>query len=262
MTIRTKITGELAQVVTCQLDADQAVFSDARKFLWKTTNVSIETRLSSPGGAQPAGAPAPRKGLFQVALATATEVGKRALAGQSLAFQWFRPAGGSGLVSFVGAAPGQLRVIELDGTVAWYTEKDAFVFAEDGVSFDIAYTGFRTGRKGGDGFLLERFAGSGSLAVAGGGSLVELNPASYGGKIQVHSGAVAAFAETVSYAVEMVGALNAQTAMTAVLGGQGLYLVTLSGDGPVLLQATTYRALALEEGRDDQAGRGGLLDRL
>ena len=50
MTVKCKVAGELAQSVTCQLEPEQAVFADASKFRWKTTNVSIETRLTSPGG--------------------------------------------------------------------------------------------------------------------------------------------------------------------------------------------------------------------
>jgi len=80
MAIKHKIAGELTQMVTCQLDADQTVYANADKFRWKTTNVSIETRLSGQTEAK-------GKGLLAAALATATDVGKRALAGQSLAFQ-------------------------------------------------------------------------------------------------------------------------------------------------------------------------------
>ena len=50
MAITCKVSGEFAQNITCQLDADQSMFADASKFRWKTTNVSIETRLSVPGG--------------------------------------------------------------------------------------------------------------------------------------------------------------------------------------------------------------------
>jgi uncharacterized protein (AIM24 family) len=55
------------------------------------------------------------------------------------------------------------------------------------VGFDIAYTGLGLGRKGSEGFVLEHFTGSGTLVVAG------------GGKLQVHAGAVAAFADTVGW---------------------------------------------------------------
>lgn len=50
MTIACKVTGEYAQHITCQLDAGQSMFADATKFRWKTTNVTLETRLSTPGG--------------------------------------------------------------------------------------------------------------------------------------------------------------------------------------------------------------------
>jgi uncharacterized protein (AIM24 family) len=253
MSVKHKIAGELTQMVTCQLDPEQAVYANADKFRWKTTNVSIETRLSAPGGADQGGK---KPGFLGAALATATEMGKRALAGQSLAFQWFRPAGGSGLVALAGEMPGQVRALELDGSVGWYAERGAFVCAEDSVSFDIAFTGLKVGRRGGEGFVLQHFTGSGTLVVAGGGSLIEIDPADYGGKIQVHAGAVAAFTDTVSFDVERVGGLNAQTAMTAIFGGQGLYLVTLNGSGTVLLQSTLHRTMLAEEERGESERHG------
>jgi uncharacterized protein (AIM24 family) len=253
VSVKHKITGELTQMVTCELGPEQAVYANADKFRWKTTNVAIETRLSTPGGAQ--------TGKAGGLLGTALEVGKRALAGQSLAFQWFRPAGGSGLVAFAGEVPGQVRALELDGTSGWYAERGAFVCAEDPVGFDIAFTGLARGRRAREGFVLQHFTGTGTLIVAGGGSLVEVDPSAYGGKIQVHAGAVAAFADSVTFDVERVGALNAQTAMTAIFGGQGLYLVTLSGAGTVLLQSTLHRTMLMEQEEGDN-GRHGLAGNL
>lgn len=151
-------------------------------------------------------------------------------------------------------------MLELDGAAGWYVQRDAFVCAEDGVDFDISLTGMRTGARGGDGFVLQHFSGSGTLVVAGGGSLVELDPAAYGGKLQLHAGAVAAFADSVEYGVERVGALGAQAAMTAMFGGGGLYLATLTGSGPVLVQAALHRTMEEEERRDGPAA--GLLGRL
>ncbi len=81
--------------------------------------------------------------------------------------------------------------------------------------------------------MLEKFTGTGTLVIAGAGNFIELNPARYGGKVQVDTGCVVAFQESISYGIELVGALNAQTAMTALLGGEGLNLATLQGDGQV-----------------------------
>ncbi|HVB00393.1 MAG TPA: AIM24 family protein [Acidimicrobiales bacterium] len=268
MTITCKVTGEIAQNVTCQLDEGQSIYADATKFRWKTTNVSIETRLTTPGGKADAARQEAQQGgsgFLKAALATATEVGKRALAGQSLAFQWFTPAGGSGLVALAGELPGQMRVIELDGSTGWRAESRAFVCAEAGVSYDIDFAGLNLGRRSKEGLIFEHFTGKGTLIIGGGGSLLELNPSSYGGKLQVHGGAVVGFADSVTFGVERVGALNAQTAMSAVFGGQGLNLVTLTGDGPVLLQSTLHREFESEEHHDERAAnplRDGLLGRL
>jgi uncharacterized protein (AIM24 family) len=267
MTIATKITGEFAQHLTCQLDDSQSVFADAKKFRWKTTNVKLETRLSTPGGAADDANKKAKQGgsMLKAALATATEVGKRALAGQSLAFQWFSPSGGSGLVTFAGELPGQIRVLELDGKVGWFTESRAFVCAESSLKYDISFNGFNQGRRSRNGFILEHFIGEGTLVIGGGGTIMELNPAAYGGKIQVHGGAVVAFADTVTFGVEMVGAFNAATLMTAVFGGSGINLVTLSGDGPVLLQATLHQEFEDDERSSESgpgSGREGLLSKL
>lgn len=268
MTIPCKVTGELAQNVTCQLDEGRSIYADATKFRWKTTNVSIETRLTVPGGKADAARQRSQQsggGLLKAALATATEVGKRALGGQSLAFQWFTPAGGSGLVALAGELPGQVRVLELEGTTGWRAESRAFICAESSISYDIDFTGLNLGRRSKEGLIFEHFSGLGTLILGGGGTLVELNPASYGGKIQVHGGALVGFADSVTFGVERIGALNAQTAMTAIFGGQGLNLVTLTGNGPVLLQSTLHREFESEEHHDERAAnplRDGLLGRL
>lgn len=259
MSIKHKLAGELAQSLTCQLDQGQAVFAEAGTFRWKTTNVGLETHLISPkSGSQ--FAPKGGGGLLGTALAAATEVGKRALAGDGVAFQWFRASGGSGLVSFAGELAGQMRVLELGGNGGWFVQRGAFVCAEDGVDFDIAFTAMRVGAVGGDGLVLQHFTGTGTLVVAGGGNLVELDPGDYGGKLQLHAGAVAAFADSIEYGVERVGGIGAQAAVTAMFGGQSLYVATLTGSGPVLVQTALHRTMEAENKRDGSAA--GLLGRL
>jgi uncharacterized protein (AIM24 family) len=255
MTVTQKLSGEFAQLVTCQLEPEQQVFSDATKFRWKTTNVTIETRLSTPGGARDQ-AKAKGGGVFAGALATAVEVGKRALSGQSLAFQWFRTSGGSGLVAFSGEQPGQIHVLELDGSSGWYAESRAFVCAEGTVAFDIDFTGLMLGVRAREGFILEHFQGQGTLVVGGGGTIVELNPAAYGGKLQIHVGALVAFSDALHFSTERVAPAGGQLAMAALFGGGGINLITLEGDGPVLLQTTIHRQYEQEEKQDDRSRTG------
>jgi len=255
-----KLVGNAMQMAVCQVAAGQTVYCEAGKFLWKTVNVTVETRLTRPQN-NVAGAPAGAGGFLSKAL----DVGKRVIAGESLAFQYYTAIGGSGLVTFAGVLPGEMRAIELDGSRGWYAEKDAFVAAESTVDFDIAFAGFGAGRKGGEGFVLEKFTGNGTLFIAGAGNFIELNPAKYGGKIQVDTGCVVAFQDSIRYGVERVGSLNAQTAMTALFGGEGLNLATLEGDGTVILQSMTIEGLAkalaknMGTGDEKKGPLGGLL---
>jgi uncharacterized protein (AIM24 family) len=263
MTLAHKIQGESMQMIVFQLDEGQRVYAEAGKFLWKTVNVNVETRLSKGDAAGAEPAPSGASGLLNKALKTGVEMGKRHLAGESVAFQHFTATGGSGLVAFAGTLPGTMRAIELDGTGGWTAEKDAFVCAESTVDFDIAFQNFKAGRKSGEGFVLEKFTGVGTLVIAGAGNFIELNPAKYGGSIEVDTGCVVAFQDTVAYEMKRVGALNSQAVMSAMFAGSGLSIATLTGDGTVILQSMTYdgmaNALYARVGQDDNTGiTGGL----
>ncbi|MDQ3985847.1 MAG: AIM24 family protein [Actinomycetota bacterium] len=238
--IKNQIKGTVNQMVVCQVDPNEQVYCEAGKFLWKTANVGLETRFTTPGQEQAN----QDKGFMAKALSTAVEVGKRQLAGESLAFQYFTPAGGSGIVAFAGTLPGEMREIQLDGTRTWMAEKDAFVAAEQSVHFDIQWAGFSAGRKGGEGFVLEKFTGEGSLFIAGAGNFIDINPAQYGGKIQVDTGCIVAWDDRITYGVERIGKLDAQGMKTAFFGGESFSLATLEGDGQVILQSVSMVALA------------------
>jgi uncharacterized protein (AIM24 family) len=254
MTVSHKIVGNAMQLVVCQVAEGQTVYAEAGKFLWKTVNVGVQTRISNPNAPAAAGA----AGLLNKAVG----MGKRALAGESLAFQYFTASGGTGLVSLAGTLPGEMRALELDGTRGWFAEKDALVGAEASVNFDIAFSGLRQGLRGGEGFVLEKFTGVGTLFIAGAGNFIELNPAKYGGKIQVHTGCIVAFEDTIRYGIERVAALNAQALMNAVMGGNGFNMATLEGDGTVILQSMTIQSLAhaIEKNahHGDEKGSSGL----
>ena len=159
-----------------------------------------------------------------------------------------------------------MRVLELDGSTTWFAEKDAFVAAEAGVNFDIAFSGLRQGMSGGEGFVLEKFSGTGSLIIAGAGNFIDVNPADYGGQLKVDTGCVVAWDDNISYGIQRVGALNKQGIMNAVFGGEGMSLATLTGNGRVILQSMTINALASALSKNDAAhdssgpgGLGGLL---
>lgn len=271
MTLQQQIVGNAMQMAVCTLNPGQTVYCEAGKFLFKTANVSMETRLGGPGsrgaggvGQQsgPGGGGAGVGGFLRQAVGTAMQVGQRALAGESLAFQYFTASGGEGTVGFAGVLPGEMRALELNGSRAWFAEKDAFVAAEETVQFGIAFAGGRQGMSGGEGFILEKFTGHGTVIIAGAGNFVDLNPADFGGRIEVDTGCIVAFEEGIQYGVQRIGGLNRQGIMNAVFGGEGLSLATLEGNGQVILQSMTIEGLAnalkKAQGGDKQGPTGGL----
>jgi uncharacterized protein (TIGR00266 family) len=261
--IEHQIVGDAMQMIVCTLQPGQVLFCEAGKFLFRSGDVSVETKVSQPsqpaGGGQTGGV----GGLLRGAL----EAGKRMAAGESFAFQHFQTRGGDGLIALAGVLPGEMRAIEVRPGETWMAEKDAFVGAEGTVRFDVAFAGLRTGFSGGEGFVLEKFTSEtgGTLFLGGAGNFIDINPAEYGGKLFVDTGCIVAFESTVRYSVERVGGLNKAGIMNAVFGGEGFSQATLEGDGRVILQSMTIdglaKALEKNAGAGDRktgAGLGGI----
>lgn len=260
------VVGDAMQMVVCTLQPGQVLYAEAGKFLFRSGDVTMETKLSQPS-AQGGGAFGTGGGMGGL-LRGALEAGKRMAAGESFAFQHFTTPGGDGLVALAGVLPGEMRAIEVRPGQTWLAEKDAFVGAEGTVRFDVAFSGLRTGFAGGEGFVLEKFTSErgGTLFIAGAGNFIDINPAEYGGTLYVDTGCIVAFeADKIQYGVERIGGFNRQGIMTAVFGGEGLTQATLRGNGQVILQSMTIdalaKALAKNAGAGDRktgAGLGGI----
>ena len=240
-----KIVGNAMQQVVVELGANQTMYSEAGKFLWKTDNVKFETSFNVSD----------KKGQFEEKsgggfmgkfMDTAVQVGKRKLAGESAAFQVFNVTHGeSGLVTFSQTIPGEIKAINIEDFGVLYVQKDGFLAAENTVDFDIALTKkIGAGFFGGEGFILEKFSDVGTLFIGACGNFIEINPADYGGKVQVDTGALVAFDKNIDYDIEWVGGSVGQVAKNLLFGGEGLFLATLSGNGKVLIQSMNITSLA------------------
>jgi uncharacterized protein (AIM24 family) len=76
--------------------------------------------------------------------------------------------------------------------------------------------------------------------IHGGGDFLEftLRP---GEILQVDTGCIVAFDESVNYDIQFVGGIK-----TAIFGGEGLFLATLTGPGRVIVQSMTLEKLRRE----------------
>ena len=94
------------------------------------------------------------------------------------------------------------------------------------------------------------------MFIHGGGDFVEftLRP---GEVLQVDTGCIVAFDESVQYDIQFVGGIK-----TAIFGGEGLFLATMTGPGRVIVQSMTLEKMRRElapakgEGGDERTPLG------
>jgi uncharacterized protein (AIM24 family) len=120
-------------------------------------------------------------------------------------------------------------------------QRDSFLCAQTSVQLSIAFVKrIGAGLFGGEGFILQKLTGPGAVFVHGGGDFVEFTLAP-GEALQVDTGCVVGFDASVSYDVQFAGGIK-----TAIFGGEGIFLTTLTGPGRVIVQSMTLEKLRRE----------------
>lgn len=234
------IQGDNLQIARVRLKLGQELYAEAGKMIYKTPSVEWETRMTGQSlGEKVWGAL------------------KRKLMGESLFMTYFR-ANGEGEVGFAGSYPGRIQAFNLAAGQSVLVQRDAFLFAQSSVRLDIALVRkLGAGFFGGEGFILEKLTGPGSVFIHAGGDFVEFQLGA-GEIIQVDTGSIVAFDEGVDYDIQMVGGIK-----TAIFGGEGLFLATLTGPGRVVVQSMTLEKMRRElapmrTGGDEHKGLGAI----
>lgn len=229
------IQGDNLQIIRVRLNPGQEVFAEAGKMVYKTANVQLETRMTGDS-------------IGQKLLGAL----KRSVMGESLFLTYFRP-NGAGEVGFAGDYPGRVQVFDLAAGQSILAQRDAFICAQPTVQLSVALVKkIGAGMFGGEGFILEKLTGPGLAFIHGGGDFVEFNLAP-GEVIQVDTGCIVAFDESINYDIQLAGGVK-----TALFGGEGLFLATLTGPGRAIIQSMTLAKLRRELGTRSGGGeRGG-----
>ena len=227
-----EIHGDNLEVVRVKLKQGQDIQAEAGKMVYKSPSVQWETRMTGKGVG----------GKLMGAL-------KRKLTGESLFLTHFT---GEGEVGFAGDFPGRIQAFELAPGQSVLVQRDGFIMAEGSVQLDIAFTKkLGAGFFGGEGFILQKLTGPGAAFVHGGGDFIEFK-LSPGEVIQVDTGCIVAFDESVRYDVQFAGGIA-----TSIFGGEGLFLATLTGPGRAVVQSMTLAKLRRELGGGVGAASGG-----
>ena len=224
-----------APAVIVSLQAGEQLTSEAGAMMFVSGDISMDVEM--PGG-------------------LAGGLKRKLLAGESLFLTRYL-AKGAGAVGITGPFPGSIRQHELDGEII--CEKHAYLGHFGDVQIESALAqrlGMGVGG-GGEGFFLQRLRGKGTVWLHGGGDFLDfdLNP---GQLLIVDTGCMVMLEPSVRYDVKLQGGVA-----KSLFGGEGLFLVHLTGPGHVTLQTlpfsrTARRVLEAAGGGRGESG-GGLL---
>lgn len=224
-----EIFGHESQYVEITLDPGEQTIAEAGALMYMTQDIQMETVFGDPSKQD--------TGLLSKALSA----GKRAMTGESLFMTTFTNHGTrQAKVAFGAPYPGRMIPLHLDqlgGEII--CQKDAFLCGARGTLIDIAFQKkIGTALFGGEGFIMQRLRGDGIAIVHAGGTMMyrELQA---GEQLRVDTGCLMALGPTVRYDIQFIGGLK-----NAFFGGEGLFMATLDGPGPVWLQSLPFSRLA------------------
>ncbi len=206
--MRYEIRGETLPVVICYLNDGEKMITEGGAMSWMSPNMQMDT--TAGGGAGRA-------------------LG-RMFAGEKI-FQNIYTAKGEGMIAFASSFPGSIRAFDIAPGREMIFQKSAFLAGEAGVSLSVHFSKkIGAGLFGGEGFILQRVSGQGTVFAEFDGHVVEYELQS-GQQIIVDTGHLAAMTDSCSIDIRTVPGLK-----NKLLGGEGLFNTVITGPGKVWLQ--------------------------
>ena len=211
-----RIEGGSFPIVICTLQKGETMQNETGAMAFMTSGMKMET---STGG-----------GLLK-------GIG-RALSGDTIFLNFFTAEEDNQEIGFSACTPGKILSIKLDGTNSIIGQKNAFLAAEESVNLDIYFRNkLRAGIFGGEGFILQKFTGTGIVFLEIDGEVIERDLQS-GETLLLDPGHITAMEESVDFDIERVkGAKN-------MLFGEGLFFARLKGPGKIWIQTMPISRLA------------------
>ena len=215
--MQTEVKGEFLPVLTCKMNKGEQVYTETGGMSWMSTGMKMDTNTN--GGVM--------KGLG------------RALAGESIFMNTYTAEQDGAEISFASSFPGRILGFDLEGGKSIIAQKKAFLCAEKSVNMEMFFRKkLGAGLFGGEGFIMQKITGPGKAFLEIDGEVIkkELQP---GETLKVDNGYVAAMTESVKLDIETVSGMK-----NIFLGGEGLFLTTVTGPGIVWLQTMPLSHLA------------------
>jgi len=219
--VKYSISGTVMQTVAIDLGTGEQIYSQTNCMAWMTDSIRMDTHTG---------------GGFLAGL-------KRSFSGGSFFITDFT-AETAGHIAFAPRFPGTILAKTLAAGESLICRKETFLCAEKSVTLELAWQKrLGAGFFGGEGFILQKVTGPGTVWLDLSGEVVEKQLAA-GERLLVHAGHVGVQSPTVDFDIQMIRGFR-----NVLFGGEGLFLATLTGPGHVWLQSMPIMNLAEEIAR-------------
>lgn len=204
-----EILGGNLPVVVCELSAGESMITESGSMSWMSPNMKMET--VSGGG---------MKKMFG-----------RMMSGDSAFQNRYTAEGTDGMIAFASSFPGSIRAFEIGPGNELICQKGVFLAGEESVDLSV-YLNKKLGKGlfGGEGFIMQKLSGRGTVFGEFDGHIVEYELAA-GQQIIIDTGHLAAMSATCKMDIQMV-----QGAKNVLFGGEGLFNTVVTGPGHVWIQ--------------------------
>lgn len=159
------------------------------------------------------------------------------LGGESLFVSTYTAPPGGGWVDVAAKLPGDVCVLELDGSRSWIIERGNWLASDASVEIDTKWGGFKS-LIGGEGGFMVHATGVGKALAASYGAIEAMSLAA-GETVVVDTNHMLAFVDTVSY--ELRRAVEGRSIQSAK-SGEG-FVFHFTGPGDILVQTRNQQQL-------------------
>ncbi len=211
-----RVDGKPYPVGVVTLSDGESVVCQKGAMSWMTPNVTMQTKGGGIG-----------------------KMFSRALSGESMFQNVYTAQGGEGLAAFAAAVPGEIMVLDMKPGECIVAQKSAFLASATTVTYEMFFQKkIASGLFGGEGFIMQKFSGTGMLMLEIDGSLLSYTLAA-GQSMILDTGYLAAMDATCSVDIESVKGVG-----NALLGGEGLFNTRVTGPGRIWIQTMPIANLA------------------
>ena len=206
--MRYNIHGDNMPVVICTLDDGESVICEAGAMSWMSPNMEMETKSGGAGK------------LFG-----------RVFSGESAFQNFYTARGSSGLIAFTSCFPGEILAVDVTPDKPIIIQKRAFLACTAGIEAEVVFQKkLGTALFGGEGFIMQKLSGSGTVFLEIDGSTINYN-LKPGQQMLVSTGHLAMMEESVTMDIQQVRGVK-----NVLFGGESLFNTVVTGPGVVTLQ--------------------------